>query len=55
MTAALIDAARILIGFATGYAAARTTGPCPVCGQPATTGLCARCAPVVHPRKETHR
>lgn len=53
MTAALFDAARVLIGFCLGYTTARTADPCPVCGQPATiTGLYARCAPVVHPRKE---
>lgn len=53
MTAALFDAARVVIGFALGYATAHTVGPCPVCGQPATpTGLCVGCAPVVHPRKE---
>lgn len=49
----LLDAARLLFGFAFGYATARTADPCPVCGQAATiTGLCARCAPVIHPRRE---
>lgn len=53
MTAALVDAARLLIGFCLGYTTARAAEPCPVCGQPAMiTSLCARCAPVVHPRKE---
>lgn len=53
MIAAVIDAARLVAGFCIGYAAARVADPCPVCGQPATiTGLCARCAPIVHPRKE---
>ncbi|MFB1299013.1 hypothetical protein ACAG24_026260 [Mycobacterium sp. pW049] len=52
MIAALADSVRLLIGFAVGYATARAADPCPVCGQPTRTGLCARCAPVVHPRKE---
>lgn len=53
MIAALADSVRLLIGFAVGYATARAADPCPVCGRPATiTGLCARCAPVVNPRKE---
>ncbi|WP_156448447.1 hypothetical protein [Mycobacterium sp. NAZ190054] len=53
MIAVLADSVRLLIGFAVGYVAARATDPCPVCGQPATTtGLWARCAPVIQPRKE---
>lgn len=53
MIAAALDAARLLVGFALGYATARGADPCPVCGQPAATitGLCARCAPVL-PTKE---
>lgn len=55
MTAAALDVARLLVGFVLGYAAARAVGPCPICGRPAViTGLCTRCAPVVHPRKEKH-
>lgn len=54
MTAALLDAARLLAGFAAGYATGRATIPCPICGQPTITGLCARCAPIINPRKETH-
>ncbi|WP_142271066.1 hypothetical protein [Mycobacterium sp. AT1] len=53
MTFALLDAVRVMVGFAVGYATARAVARCPVCGQPATiTGLCARCAPVANPRKE---
>lgn len=54
MTAAL-DAVRLLVGFAVGYVTARAAGLCPICGRSAViTALCARCAPVVHPRKEKH-
>lgn len=48
MTATVLDIARLLIGFALGYAATRAASPCPVCGQLGTlAGRCDRCAPAV--------
>lgn len=56
MTAAALDTARLLAGFAVGVLTARAAAApvCAVCGRPApSTGVCDLCAPIINPPRRT--